>query len=192
MNSIAILAAAITLQLSPGLSEPVGGDGALVEAAALVSTNAGATASLSVVYDVPTWGEVQRVETNATDVLTFVTNSVVVTNFSAFAASSNTPYVVSTVYGVSTTNYYTVATNSWTAMEPRPGPSVVTTNTVQEIVGYASVTNDATIASFEVGGGNGEVWPQNGTPYAIYPLAPGARLLFECPDPAATVTIFLR
>lgn len=31
MNFIAILAAAITLQLSPGLSEPVGGDGARLQ-----------------------------------------------------------------------------------------------------------------------------------------------------------------
>lgn len=64
MNFIAILAAAITLQLSPGLSEPVGGDGARVDAAVLVSTNATATATVAAVYDLPVLGTVEAVVTN--------------------------------------------------------------------------------------------------------------------------------
>ena len=53
MHLIAILAAALTLQLAPGLSEPVGGDGVRVDAAVLVSTNASATAEVAAVYDLP-------------------------------------------------------------------------------------------------------------------------------------------
>ena len=180
MNSIAILAAAITLQLSPGLSEPVGGDGARVDAAVLVSTNATATSNVAAVYDLPVYGTVQTVVTNYTDVLTFTTNSVVVTNFSAFAASSNTPYIVSTVYGIATTNYYTVATNSWTSWEPVPVVSGIATNNVLGVTSYKPVTN----ALFSLTAANGFA-ETNGVNRC---LAPGARLQLA----GSAVTIFLR
>ncbi len=180
MNFIAILAAAITLQLSPGLSEPVGGDGARVDAAVLVSTNASATAAVAAVYDLPVYGTVQTVVTNYTDVLTFTTNSVVVTNFSAIAASSNTPYIVSTVYGIATTNYYTVATNSWTSWEPVPVVAGIATNNVLGVTSYKPVTN--ALFTLTASGGFAET---NGVNRC---LAPGARLLLT----GAPVTIFLK
>jgi hypothetical protein len=180
MNFIAILAAAITLQLSPGLSEPVGGDGARVDAAVLVSTNATATANVAAVYNLPVYGTVQTVVTNWTDILTFTTNSVVVTNFSAIAASSNTPYIVSTVYGVATTNYYTVATNSWTSWEPTPVVAGIATNNVLGVTGYKPVTN----ALFSLTAANGFAETNN----VNRCLAPGARLSLT----GSAVTIFLR
>ncbi len=180
MNFIAILAAAITLQLSPGLSQPVGGDGARVDAAVLVSTNATATASVAAVYDLPVYGPVQTVATNWTETLAFTTNSVVVTNFSAIAASSNTPYVVSTVYGIATTNYYTVATNSWTGWAPVPTIAGIATNDAVGVTGYVSVTN--ALFSLTASGGFAET---NGVNRC---LAPGARLVLTG-DP---LTIFLK
>lgn len=180
MNSIAILAAAITLQLSPGLSEPVGGDGARVDAAVLVSTNATATANVAAVYDLPVYGTVQTVVTNWTDILTFTTNSVVVTNFSAFAASSNTPYIVSTVYGIATTNYYTVATNSWTSWEPVSVVAGIATNNVLGVTSYKPVTN--ALFSLTASGGFAETNDVNRC------VAPGARLQLT----GSAVTIFLR
>ena len=180
MNTIAILAAAITLQLSPGLSEPVGGDGARVDAAVLVSTNATATANVAAVYDLPVYGNVQTVVTNYTDVLSFTTNSVVVTNFSAFAASSNTPYIVSTVYGVTSTNDYTVATNTWTSLEPVPMILDIETNNVLGVTGVISVTN--ALFSLTASGGFAETNDVNRC------LAPGARLQLT----GSGVTVFLR
>ncbi len=180
MNTIAILAAAITLQLSPGLSEPVGGDGARVDAAVLVSTNATATAAVAAVYDLPVYGTVQTVVTNWTDILTFTTNSVVVTNFSAIAASSNTPYIVSTVYGIATTNYYTVATNSWTSWQPVPVVSGIATNNTIGVTSYKPVTN--ALFSLTASGGFAE------TNDVDRCLAPGARLSLT----GSAVTIFLR
>ena len=180
MNFIALLAAAITLQLSPGLSEPVGGDGARVDAAVLASTNATATASVAAVYDLPEYGNVESVVTNWTDVLSFTTNSVAVTNYSAVAASSNAPYVISTAYGIAVTNYYTVATNSWTSWEPVPVVAGVATNVAIGVTGYKSVTN--ALFSLAASGGFAET---NGVNRC---LAPGARLQLTG-DP---VTIFLR
>lgn len=180
MNIIAILAAAITLQLSPGLSAPVGGDGARVDAAVLVSTNATATATVAAVYDLPVLGTVEAVVTNFAETLVFTTNSVVVTNFSAVAASSNTPYIVSTVYGVATTNYYTVATNTWTSWVSRPVVAGVATNRTIGVTGYVSVTN--ALFSLTAAGGFAET---NGIGRC---LAPNARLQLT----GEPVTIFLK
>jgi hypothetical protein len=180
MNFIAILAAAITLQLSPGLSEPVGGDGARVDAAVLVSTNATATASVAAVYDLPVYGSVQSVVTNWTEILSFTTNSVVVTNFSAIAASSNTPYIVSTVYGIATTNYYTVVTNSWTSYAPVPVVASIETNDSVGVTSTISVTN----ALFSLTASSGFAETNN----VARCLAPGARLSLT----GSPVTIFLR
>ena len=186
--ALALAANAATLTITPGLSEPLGGEGAIVEAAAFVSATNGATAHLYAVYDVPTYGAAEHVTTNVVESLAWVTNSVVVTNFSTTVTSN---YVVNTAFGLTSTNYFTVATNTVESLVPQVSSLVVTTNTVQEVIGFTTVTNDASIASFETGGGDGEVYPQS--TLGIYPLAPGARLLFTCDsDPGATVTIFLR
>ena len=172
-----IAANAGTLQLSPGLSEPLGGDGALVEAAVLVSNNASATATVQAVYDLPVYDVAESVSIITNDVLTFVTNSIVVTNFSASVTSN---FVVTTAYGLTSTNYYTVATNTWTAWVPRPGPVVTTTNRTWQAVSTASVTN--ALFSLTASGGYAETNDVNRC------LAPGARLLLT----GAPITIFLR
>ena len=177
MNFIAILAAAITLQLSPGLSEPVGGDGARVDAAVLVSTNASATATVQAVYDLPVYGLADVVFTNETATLAWVTNSVVVTNFSTTVTSN---YVVTAAYGLTTTNYYTVATNSVAAYVPRPGAPVITTNRVWDVISTMPVTNS--LFSLSASAGFAE------TNDVKRCLAPGARLLLT----GAPVTIFLK
>ncbi len=177
MNFIAILAAAITLQLSPGLSEPVGGDGARVDAAVLVSTNASATATVQAVYDLPVYGLADVVLTNETATLAWVTNSVVVTNFSTTVTSN---YVVTAAYGLTTTNYYTIATNSVAAYVPRPGAPVITTNRVLMVTSTVAVTNS--LFSLTASAGFAE------TNDVKRCLAPGARLLLT----GAPVTIFLR
>ncbi|MBO7688819.1 MAG: hypothetical protein J6V72_20735 [Kiritimatiellae bacterium] len=172
-----IAANAGTLTLSPGLSEPLGGDGALVEAAVLVSTNASATATVQAVYDLPVYGVAESVSIITNDVLTFVTNSVVVTNFSASVTSN---YVVTTAYGLTSTNYYTVATNSVAAYVPRPGAPVITTNRVLTVTSTVAVTNS--LFSLTASSGFAE------TNDVKRCLAPGARLLLT----GAPVTIFLR
>ena len=175
--ALALAGVAGTLQLSPGLSEPLGGDGALVEAAVLVSTNASATASVSAVYELPVYAAVERVSVVTNDVLTFVTNSVVVTNFSPSVTSN---YVVTTAYGLTTTNYYTVVTNTSTAWVPLPGPVVTITNTTWEATSTMPITNS--LFSITAVGGFGE------TNDVKRCLAPGARLLLT----GAPITIFLR
>lgn len=175
--ALALAGVAGTLQLSPGLSEPLGGDGALVEAAVLVSTNASATATVQAVYDLSVYAAVKRVSVITNDVLTFVTNSVVVTNFSASVTSN---FVVSTAYGLTTTNYYTVATNTSTAWVPLPGPVVTTTNTTWEAASTVSVTNS--LFSLTAAGGFAE------TNDVKRCLAPGARLLLT----GEPLTLFTR
>jgi hypothetical protein len=175
--AFAIAANASTLTLTPGLSEPLGGDGALVEAAVLVSTNASATATVQAVYDLPVYGLADVVLTNETATLAWVTNSVVVTNFSTTVTSN---YVVTTAYGLTTTNYYTVATNSVAAYVPRPGAPVITTNRVLTVTSTVAVTNS--LFSLTASAGFAE------TNDVKRCLAPGARLLLT----GAPVTIFLR
>lgn len=177
MNTIAILAAAITLQLSPGLSEPVGGGGARVDAAVLVSTNASATATVQAVYELPVYGLADVVFTNVYETAGWVTNNIVLTNFSASVTSN---FVVSTVYGLTTTNYYTVATNKVAAYVPIPGAPVITTNHVWAVTSTVAVTNS--LFSLTASGGFAE------TNDVKRCLAPGARLLLT----GAPVTIFLR
>lgn len=178
--AFALAASAETLTLSPGLSAPLGGDGARVEAAVLVSTNASATATVQAVYDLPVYGLADVVSTNIYETTGWVTNNVVVTNFSAFAASSNTPYIVTTAYGLTSTNYYTVATNSVAAYVPRPGAPAITTNRVWDVISTMSVTNS--LISLTASAGFAE------TNDVKRCLAPGARLLLT----GAPVTIFLR
>ena len=177
MNFIAILAAAIALQLSPGLSAPVGGDGMIVEAAVLVSTNTSATASVSAVYELPVYSAVERVTVVTNDVLTCVTNAVVQREWS-YNVTSN--YTVDVVYGMATTNYWNYITNNVVEYVPRPGPVVTTTNTTLEVTSTVTLTN--ALLSLTAASGFAET---NGVARC---LAPGARLLLT----GAPLTIFLK
>ena len=168
---------AATLQLSPGLSAPLGDDGARVEAAVLVSTNATATASVSAVYDLPIYSTVEVVTVTTNDVLTCATNNVVVREWS-YNVTSN--YTVDVVYGHATTNYWNIITNNVVAYEPRPGPVVTTTNLTVEVTSTVSVTT--ALLSLTASGGFAET---NGVNRC---LAPGARLHLT----GEPVTIFLK
>jgi hypothetical protein len=172
----ALAAKAATLTLSPGLT-PVGGDGAIVEAAALVSTNATATATVMAVYALPVYSPVERVTVVTNDVLTLVTNSVVERVFSPSVTSN---FTVNVVYGVATTNYYNVVTNTTVALLPRPGPVVALTNLTVEVTSTVCVTND--LFSLTASGGFAETNNVNRC------LLPGARLLLT----GSPLTIFLR
>lgn len=173
----ALAAKAATLTLLPGLSAPLGGDGAIVEAAVIVSTNASATATVKAVYDLPIYSTVERVSTVTNDVLTLVTNSVVERVYSPSVTSN---YTVNVVYGIATTNYYNVVTNTTVALLPRPGPVVTITNRTFEVTSSVSVTND--LISLTASGGFAETNDVNRC------LAPGARLLLT----GETLTIFLK
>ena len=174
---LALFSYSATLSLSPGLSAPVGGDGALVEAAVLVSTNASATASVSAVYELPVYSAVESVVVTTNDVLTCVTNDVVIREWS-YNVTSN--FTVDVVYGIPTTNYWNYVTNSVVAYEPRPGTVVTTTNVTIEATSTVAVTND--LLSISASGGFGET---NGVGRC---LAPGARLLLT----GEPLTIFFR
>lgn len=175
--AFALAASAETLTLSPGLSAPLGGDGARVEAAVLVSTNASATATVQAVYDLPVYGLADVVSTNIYETTGWITNNVVVTNFSMSVTSN---FVVSTAYGLTSTNYYTVATNKVAVYVPRPGAPVITTNHIWEVTSTKAVTNS--LFSLTASAGFAE------TNDVKRCLAPGARLLLT----GAPVTIFLR
>lgn len=166
MHLIAILAAALILQLAPGLSEPVGGDGVRVDAAVLVSTNASATAEVAAVYDLPVYTRVESVETVTNDVLTTVTNTVVAKVFSPVPTEQ---FDVDEVFGQSVTNFFTLATNTVVSLEPRPGFVTTTTNVTMEATSTVSITN--TLFSLTASDGFAET---NGVSRC---LAPGARLL---------------
>ena len=174
--AFSLAASAATIMLSPG-STPVGGDGLRVESAVLVSTNATATASVAVVYDLPVYSAVKVVTVTTNDVLTCVTNNVVVREWSPNVTSN---YTVNVVYGVATTNYWNIITNQVVAYEPRPGPIVTTTNLTVEVTSTVSVTN--ALLSLTASGGFAET---NGVDRCI---APGARLVLT----GEPLTIFLR
>ena len=174
---LAFIGHAATLQLSPGLSAPVGGDGALVEAAVLVSTNASATASVSAVYELPVYSAVERVTVVTNDVLTVVTNAIVKREWS-YNVTSN--YTVDVVYGLATTNYWNIITNNVVAYEPRPGTVVTTTNVTLEVTSTVTLTN--ALLSLTAASGFAET---NGVARC---LAPGARLLLT----GEPLTIFLK
>lgn len=168
---------AATLSLSPGLSAPLGGDGAIVEAAVLVSTNDTATASVSAVYELPVYSPVERVTVVTNDVLTCVTNPVVERVWS-YNVTSN--YTVNVIYGIATTNYWNIITNNVVAYVPRPGSVVTTTNVTLEVTSSVAVTN--ALLSLTAASGFAE------TNSVSRCLAPGARLLLT----GAPLTIFLK
>lgn len=170
-------ALAETITVGPGLAAPLGGDGARVDAAVLVSTNATATSTVKAVYELPVYGLADFVFTNVYETAGWVTNNIVITNFSASVTSN---FVVSTVYGLTTTNYYTVATNKVASYVAIPGAPVITTNRVWAATSTVAVTNN--LFALTASGGFAE------TNAIDRCLAPGARLLVT----GAPVTIFLK
>ena len=167
----AVAASAATLQLDPGLSAPGIADGAKLEAAVLVTTNATATATVKAVYELPVYGTVETVTTNTADYYTLSTNTVVGTNSTLavtdlYTLSTNPTWKVTDIYTVATnsgtvaTNYYTVATNyftvwtnSWPVMVNTPR-TTITTNTLIDVIGMVAITND--LLSITASGGYAE------------------------------------
>ena len=157
----AVAATAATLRLDPGLSAPGVADGARLDAAALVSTNAVATAQVAAVYELPIYGDVETVATNTHANFVLSTNVVVGTNATyqvtdLYTLSTNPTYQVTDIYSVTTnqltnqpitnyyyiaTNYFTVWTNSFEVMVNRPTVSIATNHT-WDIVDMVPRTNE--------------------------------------------------
>ena len=167
----AFAAGAITLQLEPGLTAPGIADGAKLEAAVLVSTNATATATVKAVYELPVYGTVETVTTNTADYYTLSTNTVIGTNSTLavtdlYTLSTNPTWKVTDIYTVSTnagvvaTNYYNVATNYFTVWTNSTVTSVltprtaITTNNLLDVIGMKAVTNS--LISLTASGGYAE------------------------------------
>ncbi|MBO7686494.1 MAG: hypothetical protein J6V72_08925 [Kiritimatiellae bacterium] len=172
----AFAASAATLRLDPGLSAPGVADGARLDAAVLVSTNAVATAQVAAVYELPAYGEVESVTVSTNDYYTLSTNVVIGTNSTVLATDL---YTVTTNSGVVATNYFLVWTNSWPVMVNRPTVTT-TTNTSWEVVSYFPVTND--LFTLTASAGYAE------TNRVDRWIAPGARLLLT----GEPVTLFFR
>ena len=167
----AVAASAVTLLLEPGLSAPGIADGAKLEAAVLFSTNATATATVKVVYELPEYGTVETVTTNTADYYTLSTNTVIGTNSTLavtdlYTLSTNPTWKVTDIYTVITnagaiatnyyyiaTNYFTVWTNSWPVMVNTPR-TTITTNRLIEVMGMVAITND--LLSLTASGGYAE------------------------------------
>ena len=167
----AVAASAVTLLLEPGLSAPGIADGAKLEAAVLFSTNATATATVKVVYELPEYGTVETVTTNTADYYTLSTNTVIGTNSTLavtdlYTISTNPTWKVTDIYTVITnagaiatnyyyiaTNYFTVWTNSWPIMVNTPR-TTITTNTLIDVIGTVAITND--LLSLTASGGYAE------------------------------------
>ena len=167
----AFTASAITLTLEPGLSAPGIADGAKLEAAVLVSTNATAMATVKAVYELPEYGTVETVTTNTADYYTLSTNTVIGTNSTLavtdlYTLSTNPTWKVTDIYTVITnagaiatnyyyiaTNYFTVWTNSWPVMANTPR-TTITTNTLIDVIGTVAITND--LLSLTASGGYAE------------------------------------
>ena len=184
----AAAASAAVLQLAPGLTAPGVADGARLEAAALLSTNATATATVAAVYELPVYGEVESVSTNSYAHYTLATNTVIGTNATLavtdiYTLSTNPTYQVTDLYTVATnagivatnylyiaTNYFTVWTNTYPVMVNTPTVEVVT-NRLLDVTDTIAITNE--LVSLTADGGYAET---NRVDRWIYP---GARLLVE-------------
>ena len=142
----AALAAAV--RLGPGLSAPDIADGARLDAAVLVSTNAGASCTVKAVYELPLYETVQSVTSVTNDFYVLSTNVVVGTNATLQVTDL---YTVVTNSGVVATNYFTVWTNSWPVMVNRPTVTMVTNNLIG-VAGTVAYTNDL----FSLSGGYAE------------------------------------
>ena len=167
----AFAAGASTLRLDPGLTAPDVADGARLDAAVLVSTNATATAQVAAVYELPIYGEVERVSVVTNDHYVLSTNVVVGTNATLqatdlYTLSTNPTEMVTDLYAVSTnagivatnylyvaTNYFIVWTNTSLAMVNRPTTTTVT-NYSWEVTDMVAVTNE--LLSLTASGGYAE------------------------------------
>lgn len=158
---------AATMQLKPGLTAPGIVDGARLDAAALLSTNATATATVSAVYELPVYGEVEVVTTNTAYYYVTVTNTVVETNLTQEVTDI---YTIVTNSGVVATNYYAVATNSYPVKVNTPSITMIT-NMLLDVTGSVFITNS--LVSLTADGGYAET---NRVDRWIYP---GARLLVD-------------
>lgn len=183
----AFAACAAPLRLDPGLSAPGIADGARLDAAALLSTNAVATSTVAAVYELPVYGDVETVATNTYARYVLSTNVVVGTNATyqttdLYTLSTNPTYQVTDLYTLATntagvvetnylyiaTNYFTVWTNSFEIMVDRPTVSIATSRT-WEVVGMIPRTNE--LFTLSASAGYAET---NGLQRWIFP---GARLL---------------
>ena len=144
----AFAAIAATLRLDPGLSAPGVADGARLDAAVLVSTNARASCTVKAVYELPLYETVQSVTSVTNDYYVLSTNVVVGTNATLQVTDL---YTVVTNSGVVATNYFTVWTNSWPVMVNRPTVTMVTNNLIG-VAGTVAYTNDL----FSLSGGYAE------------------------------------
>ena len=194
----AVAASAATLRLSPGLSAPGVADGARLDAAVLVSTNAVATAQVAAVYELPVYGDVETVSTNTHAHYVLSTNIVIGTNGTyqatdLYTLSTNPTYQVTDLYTLATntagvvetnylyiaTNYFTVWTNSYEIMVNRPTVTIAT-NRTWDVVDMIPVTND--LFTLTASAGYAE------TNRVDRWIAPGARLLLT----GESVTLFFR
>ena len=159
------ISAAVTMHRGPGLTAPGIVDGARLDAAALISTNATATATVSAVYELPVYGEVEVVTTNTAYYYVVATNTVIETNLTHEVTDL---YTIVTNAGVVATNYYAIATNSDPVNVNTPSITM-TTNRLLDVTGSVFITNS--ILSLTASGGFAET---NSVDRWIYP---GARLL---------------
>lgn len=161
LSLIALLAAgafanAIAIRFNSGLSAPDIADGARLEAAVLVSTNAGASCTVKAVYELPVYDTVQSVSVTTNDYFVPGTNYVIGTNATLEATGlytvvSNPTQRVTDIYTVSAagvtnyyfaaTNYFRVWTNAYPVMVNRPTVTTVTNNLL-ELTGTVAWTND--------------------------------------------------
>ena len=161
LSLIALLAAgafanAIAIRFNSGLSAPDIADGARLEAAVLVSTNAGASCTVKAVYELPVYDTVQSVSVTTNDYFVPGTNYVIGTNATLEATGLYTvvsnptqrvtdSYTVSaagvTNYYFAATNYFRVWTNSYPTMVNQPTVTTVTNNLL-ELTGTVAWTND--------------------------------------------------
>ena len=194
----AVAATAATLRLDPGLSAPGVADGARLDAAVLVSTNAVATAQVAAVYELPVYGDVETVATNVDAYYVLSTNVVVGTNATyqvtdLYTLSTNPTYQVTDLYTLATntagvvetnylyiaTNYFTVWTNTYPVMVNRPTVTI-STNHTWDVVDMIPRTND--LFTLTASAGYAE------TNRVDRWIAPGARLLLT----GESVTLFFR
>ena len=133
-----LCAAGGAVRLGPGLSAPDIADGARLDAAVLVSTNAAASCTVKAVYELPLYETVQSVTSVTNDFYVLSTNVVIGTNATLQVTDL---YTVVTNSGVVATNYFTVWTNSWPVMVNRPTVTTVTNNLL-ELTGTVAYTND--------------------------------------------------
>lgn len=161
LSLIALLAAgafanAIAIRFNSGLSAPDIADGARLEAAVLVSTNAGASCTVKAVYELPVYDTVQSVSVTTNDYFVPGTNYVIGTNSTLEATGlytvvSNPTQRVTDIYTVSAagvtnyyfaaTNYFRVWTNAYQTMVNQPKVTTVTNNLL-ELTGTVAYTND--------------------------------------------------